>query len=198
MKTDFLSVSIRIHLWFIFLRISRVSMQHTPQNKNLALRRFFFMLSIIMMVITLDQATKIYIMDTFTLYEIREIVPGFFNLTYLHNSGAAFGFMSSVTSAWKHWFFVGVAILALGFIMVLYAQYCLDKFIYTIALGLIGGGAVGNVIDRLRFGSVVDFLDVYIGTRHWPAFNVADSAICVGVGLFLVANLLGSRNDNQS
>ena len=166
----------------------------TPANKNLALRRFFFLLSIIMMVIALDQVTKMYIMDTFSLHDIREVIPGFFNLTYLHNSGAAFGFMASVTAAWKHWFFIAVAVVALGFIMVLYAQYCLDKFIYTIALGLIGGGAVGNVIDRVRFGSVVDFLDFYIGTRHWPAFNVADSAICVGVGLFFLANLLGAKD----
>lgn len=165
----------------------------TPANKNLALRRFFFLLSIIMMVIALDQASKMYVMQSFMLHEIREVIPGFFNLTYLHNSGAAFGFMGSITSAWKHWFFIGVAVVALGFIMVLYAQHCLDRFIYTIALGLIAGGAVGNVIDRIRFGSVVDFLDVYIGTRHWPAFNVADSAICVGVGLFLLANILAEK-----
>ena len=132
------------------------------------------------------------IMAAFKLHDIREIIPGFLNLTYLHNSGAAFGFLSSVTSAWKQWFFIIMAVLALGFILVLYAQYCLDRFMYTVALGLIGGGAVGNVIDRLRFGSVVDFIDVYVGTHHWPAFNVADSAICVGVGLFLVANLMSS------
>ena len=164
-----------------------------PASKNLALRRFFFLLSIIMMVITLDQATKIYIMSAFSLHEIKEVIPGFFNLTYLRNSGAAFGFLASVTSAWKHWFFIVVAVVALGFILVLYAQYCLGSFLYTIALGLIGGGAVGNVIDRLRYGSVVDFLDVYVGTSHWPAFNIADSAICVGVGLFFLANIMTER-----
>jgi signal peptidase II len=165
----------------------------TAAHKNLALKRFFFLLSIAWLVITLDQATKMLIMDSFALYDIREVIPGFFNLTYLHNSGAAFGFMSTVSGGWKHWFFIGVAVAALGFIVVLYAQYCLDRFIYTIGLGLIAGGAVGNVIDRVRFGSVVDFLDFYVGTRHWPAFNVADSAICVGVVLFLLANILGSQ-----
>lgn len=169
----------------------------TPQNKNLALRRFFFLLAIVMLVITLDQASKMYVMDHFKLHEIHEVIPGFFNFTYLHNSGAAFGFMASVTSVWKQWFFVGVAILAMGFILVLYAQHCLDHFSYTVALGLIGGGAVGNVIDRLRFGSVVDFLDVYVGQRHWPAFNVADSAICVGVGMFLLANLLSGTAEQE-
>jgi signal peptidase II len=165
----------------------------TPANKNLALKRFFFLLSIALLVIAVDQGTKMLVMESLNLYDTREIIPGLFNLTYLHNSGAAFGFMSGVTGGWKHWFFVGVAVVALGFIMVLYAQHCLERFMYTIGLGLIAGGAVGNVIDRVRFGSVVDFLDVYVGTRHWPAFNVADSAICVGVGLFLLANLLGAK-----
>ncbi len=165
----------------------------TAANKNLALKRFYFMLSIGLMVVSLDQATKMSIMNSFSLYDIREVIPGFFNLTYLENTGAAFGFLASASGAWKQWFFIGVAVLALGFILFLYSQYCLDKFIYTIALGLIGGGAVGNVLDRVRYGSVVDFLDFYIGNRHWPAFNVADSAICVGVGLFLLANFLSPQ-----
>lgn len=165
----------------------------TAAHKNMALKRFFFLLSIALLVIALDQGTKMLVMGSFNLYDVREIIPGFFNLTHLHNSGAAFGFMSSVSGGWKHWFFVGVAVIALGFILVLYAQHCLDTFMYTIGLGLIAGGAVGNVIDRLRFGSVVDFLDFYVGTRHWPAFNVADSAICVGVGLFLLANMVSAK-----
>ena len=163
----------------------------TPANKNLALKRFYFMLSIGLMVITFDQGSKMSIMNALKLYEIREIIPGLFNLTYLHNTGAAFGFLASVSGMWKQWFFIGIAVAALVFIMFLYSQYCLDKFIYTVALGLIGGGAVGNVLDRIRYGSVVDFFDFYIGVHHWPAFNVADSAICIGVGLFLLANIQG-------
>ena len=92
--------------------------------------------------------------------------------------------------AWKQWFFVGVAVVAIYVILQLFKQYGLHKsFMFTQALGFIGGGALGNVIDRLRYGSVIDFLDVYIGTRHWPAFNVADSAICIGVGLFIYASI---------
>jgi signal peptidase II len=165
----------------------------TPANKNLALKRFYFMLSIGLMVVAVDQATKMTVMNSLKLYEIHPVIPGLFNFTYLHNSGAAFGFLASVSGVWKQWFFIGVSVAALAFILFLYAQYCLETFLYTVALGLIGGGAVGNVLDRVRYGSVIDFLDFYIGSHHWPAFNMADSAICVGVGLFLLANMAGTK-----
>lgn len=166
-----------------------MAFQATRHNVNLAMRRFYSMLSILWGVVAFDQATKWWIMDTFKLYELQEVIPGFFNLVYLRNSGAAFSLLASVEGAWKQWFFVAVAVAALGFILVLFKQYCVANMGYTIAFGLIGGGAVGNVIDRLRFGSVVDFLDFYAFGYHWPAFNVADSAICIGVGLFLYRNL---------
>ena len=162
----------------------------TPENMVMAVRRFYFLVSIILGIISLDQGTKLWIMNTFTLYEVKEVVPGFFNLTYLHNSGAAFGLLANVQGAWKQCFFVGVAIGALYVILQLFKAYGLKRsFCFTQALGLIGGGALGNVIDRLRFGSVIDFLDFYLGKHHWPAFNVADSAICVGVGLFIFASI---------
>ncbi len=174
-----------------------MAFQATRLNINLAMRRFYFMLSIIWGVVALDQATKWWVMATFKLYELREIIPGLFNLVYLHNTGAAFSLLSSVEGAWKQWFFVVVAIAALGFILVLFKQHCVANMAYTVALGLIGGGAIGNLIDRLRFGSVVDFLDFYIAGHHWPAFNVADSAICVGVGLFLFRNLRDVKHDKE-
>ena len=166
-----------------------MAFQATRQNKNLALRRFYFMLSILWGVVALDQASKWLIMESFRLYELRQVIPGFFNLVYLHNSGAAFSLLASVEGVWKQWFFIAVAVGALVFILVLFKQYCVANKAYTVALGLIAGGAAGNLIDRLRFGSVVDFLDFYLSAHHWPAFNVADSAICVGVGLFLYRNL---------
>lgn len=170
-----------------------MSFQATRQNLNLALRRFYFLLAILWAVVALDQASKWWIMATFRLHELQEVVPGLFNLVYLHNSGAAFSLLASVEGVWKQWFFVVVAIAALAFILVLFKQYCVAAMAYTVAFGLIAGGAVGNLIDRLRFGSVVDFLDFYLGGYHWPAFNVADSAICVGVGLFLFLNLREGR-----
>jgi signal peptidase II len=87
-------------------------------------------------------------------------------------------------------FFVGVAVLALGIIVYAYGHLKKQGKIFVYSLGLIAGGAIGNLIDRVRFGSVVDFLDFYLGSHHWPAFNAADSAITVGVGLFMLGTLL--------
>ncbi|RJX30050.1 MAG: signal peptidase II [Desulfurivibrio sp.] len=142
------------------------------------------------LIIAADQLTKWLIMSRFGLYEIKEIVPGFFNLTYLHNTGAAFGLLANANPAWRPYFFIGVAVLALVFVFFAFRQYRHRSAGYLFAFAFIGGGAVGNLIDRVRFGSVVDFLDFYVSTYHWPAFNVADSAIVVGVGLFLLTSLL--------
>ena len=156
----------------------------------LAVQRFYFLVSIILGIIALDQGSKLYIMNTMSLYDSKVIIGGFFNLTYLHNTGAAFGLLADVQGAWKQWFFVAIVVVALYVILQLFKQYGLKtSFMFTQGLGLIGGGAIGNVIDRLRYGAVVDFLDFYIGSRHYPAFNVADSAICVGVGLFIYATI---------
>ncbi len=144
----------------------------------------------LLVVVVLDQATKIMIMAYFNLYELQPVIPGLFNLTYLTNTGAAFGMLAGAQSVWRQVFFVGVAALALGVMAFSYRQFRSQGKIFAHAIGLIAGGAVGNLIDRLRFGAVVDFLDFYLGTHHWPAFNVADSAICVGVGLFILGSIL--------
>ena len=156
-------------------------------------RSFIFLLLLAGFVVLLDQYTKLLIMDRFALYETKSVIPGFFNLTYLHNTGAAFGLLADANPAWRTYFFVGVAMLALVFIVVAYFQYREQGLIYLFAFSFIGGGAVGNLIDRLRYGSVVDFLDFYISSYHWPAFNVADSAIVVGVGLFLLAGFISTE-----
>jgi len=142
------------------------------------------------LIIVADQLTKWLIMSRFGLYEIKEIVPGFFNLTYLHNTGAAFGLMANANPAWRPYFFIGIALAALVFVFFAFRQYRHRSVVYVFAFSFISGGAVGNLIDRIRFGSVVDFLDFYVSTYHWPAFNVADSAIVAGVGLFLLGSLL--------
>lgn len=134
----------------------------------------------------MDQVTKYLVITTFSLYEIREVLPGFFNLVYVTNKGAAFSFMANVDSPYRHYFFVGVGILAC--VMLTWTNFRLSREnkLYSLALGMIAGGAVGNLIDRVNHGAVIDFLDFYYGSYHWPAFNVADSCICVGVGLFLI------------
>jgi signal peptidase II len=142
------------------------------------------------LIIVADQLTKWLIMSRFGLYEIKAIVPGFFNLTYLHNTGAAFGLLANANPAWRPYFFIGIALGALVFVFFAFLQYRHRSVVYVFAFSFIGGGAVGNLIDRVRFGSVVDFLDFYVSTYHWPAFNVADSAIVVGVGLFLLGSLI--------
>ena len=153
---------------------------------------------IAILVIVLDQLTKIWILRTFELYEVKEIIPGFFNLVYVTNSGAAFSMLASVDSPWRHYFFVGVNLLAGIGLTIAYYRFKKAHFGYVISLALIVGGALGNLIDRLRYGSVVDFLDFYLGSYHWPAFNVADSAICVGAVLFLIVNILEERKNTRS
>jgi len=142
------------------------------------------------LVIIIDQLTKLWIMTNFALYEQQNVIPGLFDLVYVTNTGAAFGFLAGSKNLLRQAFFVGVAIVALVVIVYAYGHLKKQGKIFVYALGLIGGGAIGNLIDRLRFGSVVDFLDFYLGSYHWPAFNAADSAITVGVGLFLLGTLL--------
>ena len=146
------------------------------------------------LVLVLDQSTKFLVMREFGLYESRQVIPGLFSLTYLTNTGAAFGILAGQPTRWRQAFFVGVGLLALGVILWVRGRMAARNPWYTVSLGLIGGGALGNLVDRVRFGAVVDFLDFYIGSHHWPPFNVADSAICVGVALFLALQFFG---DNQ-
>lgn len=149
---------------------------------------FFYMLLLAVLVVAGDQLTKLLIVGRLGLYEIETVIPGFFNLTYLHNTGAAFGILADANPAWRASFFIGIALVALVFVVFAFFQYRKRGCLYVYVFAFIAGGAVGNLIDRLRYGSVVDFLDFYISSYHWPAFNVADSAIVVGVGLFLVAS----------
>jgi signal peptidase II len=148
-------------------------------------------------VVIVDQLTKLWIMTTFALHGQRNIIPDFFNLVYVTNSGAAFGFLAGSNSVLRQVFFVAVALVALIVIISSYGHLKRQGKIFVYALGLIAGGAVGNLIDRLRLGSVVDFLDFYVGSYHWPAFNAADSAITIGVGLFLLGTVLQHMKEKR-
>ena len=150
------------------------------------------------LVIIIDQLTKLWIMTNFALYEQQNVIPGLFDLVYVTNTGAAFGFLAGSKNLLRQVFFVGVALVALVVIVYAYGHLKRQGKIFVYALGLIGGGAIGNLIDRLRFGSVVDFLDFYLGSYHWPAFNAADSAISVGVGLFMLGTLLQHLEEKRS
>lgn len=140
-----------------------------------------------------DQVSKWAVMATFTPGEGVTVIPGLFNFTLLFNKGAAFGLFAQIESN-----VIRLALLALSTIIalcvlftVLLREYRHDRW-GQVVVGLVLGGAIGNVIDRVRLGAVVDFLDFYLGSSHWPAFNVADSAICVGVFFLVIRKSSGS------
>lgn len=151
---------------------------------------YFF---IVGLVILGDQLSKIWIVHNFQMYETREIIPSFFNLIYVVNTGAAFSMFADVDSAWRHYFFVGVACVACVGLTYMASTLRRESSLFMVSLACIAGGAIGNLIDRLYYGHVVDFLDVYLGSYHWPAFNIADSAICVGAVMYIVLSFLQER-----
>ncbi|MDH4008562.1 MAG: signal peptidase II, partial [Desulfuromonadales bacterium] len=130
-------------------------------------------------IIALDQATKLYVDANFRLHESMPVIRGFFNLTYVRNKGAAFGILAD--NAVRIPFFITVSIVAMLGILWYINRIRNDQKLAVFSLSLVFAGACGNLIDRVRLGEVIDFLDVFWQRYHWPAFNVADSAITVGV-----------------
>lgn len=149
-----------------------------------------------LLAIILDQASKLAIAGSMHLYQSIQIMP-YFNLTYVHNTGAAFSFLSDA-GGWQRWFFAGLALLISVVIAVWLARLKQHETLLAIALALVLGGAIGNLIDRLAYGYVIDFLDVYYQTWHWPAFNIADSAITLGVILMLVESFGLVKSEDAS
>lgn len=135
-------------------------------------------------VIVLDQATKQWVVHYFELYESLQLMPSL-NLTYVHNTGAAFSFLSSA-GGWQRWFFVGIALVATCVLLIWLSRLKVHEKWMAITLSLILGGAIGNLYDRIEYGYVVDFIDVYYNSFHWPVFNIADSAITIGVVMMLI------------
>jgi len=144
--------------------------------------RFSLWLALSAAVIILDQASKAWLMSAFRLGE-SVTVTRFFDLVFVFNRGAAFSFLSSA-SGWQRWFFVALALVISAWILTLMRRHAHER-LQPLALALVLGGALGNVIDRLIHGAVVDFLYFHIDRHYWPAFNVADSAISIGVVLML-------------
>ena len=144
-------------------------------------------------VLLLDQATKLIALAKLALHEPVALAP-FLNLTLVYNKGAAFGFLSSA-SGWQNLFFIGVALVAGAVILYLLRRLGDNDRLLAVALMLVLGGAIGNLLDRLLYGHVVDFIDVYYRGWHWPAFNVADSAITIGAILIALDALgIGKRS----
>lgn len=146
--------------------------------------------------VLLDQLSKFYIDSSFKLFQSVTVLENFFHITYIRNRGAAFGIFSD--SALRLPFFIGVTLLAVGGMLWYLRQLKPDQRLSLFALGLILSGAVGNLIDRIRLGEVIDFIDVHWYSHHWPAFNIADSAICVGVGLLLFDSWRTERHNRKT
>ncbi len=145
--------------------------------------RLKVVLGLAAVVTVLDQATKYLVLRAVPAYHSIPVVEGFFDLVNVRNRGAAFGFLNSPDIEWQFWLFLAATLAAVGLILHLTRTAARTDILLFSGLGLILGGAVGNLVDRLRFRAVVDFLDFYIGDLHWPAFNVADIAICCGAVL---------------
>ena len=137
-------------------------------------------------IILIDQLTKITIEQRFQFGDVMP-VTGFFNVVLAYNKGAAFSFLASA-SGWQGGFLIAIAVAASVFILYLLARHGHQR-LFALALAMILGGAVGNVIDRIVYGHVIDFLDFHWGDWHWPAFNLADSAIVGGAALLIVDEL---------
>jgi signal peptidase II len=149
-------------------------------------------------VVVLDQATKALVLARLALYESVVVLPDFFNLTHVRNPGAAFGLFAGRAASFRTPFFLVATLVALVVILIALKRIGPGERWKRFALALVFGGALGNLVDRLRWGEVVDFLDVFWRTYHWPAFNVADSAITVGVGVLLAAEIFGGRSSGAA
>ena len=145
------------------------------------------------LVVALDQTTKQWADAALDYNRPVSVIDGFFNFTLLYNKGAAFSFLSNA-GGWQRWFFTALSLTVSIALFIWLKKLPADKKILAAGLALILGGAIGNLIDRSVYGHVIDFIDVYYQNYHWPAFNIADSAITLGAGCLLLDILKEPRN----
>ena len=146
-------------------------------------------------IIVLDQLSKIIVDRTMALHQSIPIIEGFFNLTYVRNTGAAFGIFAGSAEMFRRPFLIVVSLLAIGFVLAMLKRLAEKAKWLITALAFILGGAIGNLIDRVIYGEVIDFLDCFWGDYHWPAFNFADSFITVGVTITLIVVIRAKGED---
>ncbi|WP_018607356.1 signal peptidase II [Uliginosibacterium gangwonense] len=157
--------------------------------------RFVGWLALIAAVIGLDQWSKIAVLQHFQLYE-RLPVTSFFDLVLVYNPGAAFSFLAE-HGGWQRWFFTALAVVISSWLLVMIWRNR-SEWLQPWAFSMVVGGALGNVIDRFAYGAVVDFLAFHVDRHYWPAFNLADSAICLGVALMVLAQFRESRKQKNT
>lgn len=157
-----------------------------PSSQSRPRRNYILIAIVTTVTILIDQISKQLILDSFRPGEVLPVIPGLFNLTLTFNFGAAFGLWSNLPPGWRE-FALGASItVALSVLFYFLKQSGQRSALSQISLAAVLGGALGNVLDRMRHGHVIDFLDAYWGSYHWPAFNIADSAIVVGVAIVVL------------
>ncbi len=147
------------------------------------------------LIIVADQVSKWVVLQHFQLHDSLPVIAGLLNWTLAYNEGAAFSFLSDA-GGWQRWFFTALAVIVSAILVVWLKRTNRADWRTAMPLALIIGGAIGNVIDRIRLGHVVDFIDVHYGTWSWPAFNSADSAISVGAVMLIAFGLFASKPDS--
>ncbi len=149
-------------------------------------RNLRFFLPTFLFCLIVDQLTKSWVIERFAYGELLPVIPDFFNLTHVRNPGGAFSFLANMPEPIRQTFFLGTGVLAIGLLLVFLRRLEPGQWLSATAIGGVLGGAIGNLVDRVRFGEVIDFLDFrLIGGYVWPTFNMADSFIVVGVGILM-------------
>ena len=161
-------------------------MEQIKTTAGFARGKYIKLVMIAGIILIFDQITKYIILDSMPLYQSIKVIPGLFSITHIHYPGGALGLFANQSPILRKVIFLFMSSLAVCFVLWFYHNTPKSHSWLAGGLALIFGGAIGNLIDRFRFGKVIDFLDFYLGTAHWPAFNIADSAISVGVTIFVI------------
>jgi signal peptidase II len=156
-------------------------------------RKYLILIVVFCVVLFFDQITKAYVSRTLPKFQSVEVIQHFFNITHVRNTGAAFGLLAGPTHPLRTILFVVISGIAIGAILLIYRKIEDDDTLHALAFSLLLGGAVGNLVDRVWMGHVIDFLDFHWYGHHWPAFNFADSAICGGIGLIILNMVMGAK-----
>ena len=157
-------------------------------SQSLGLKPFFLIAALFALA---DQAIKQVVDKTFALGDSHAVIQGFFNLVYLRNSGGAFSILDGLPPLWGRLFFICATLAALAFVLYLYCSHPPGNLWGRAGMILVFGGGLGNLVDRVAYGEVIDYLLFYYGQYHWPAFNLADSGITVGVGMMILDIIRG-------
>lgn len=161
-------------------------------------RKAAVLIPVLILGLALDQITKALVLAWLPLGAQVPLIPEFFNLVHVHNKGVAFGLLSNLPPGFARLFFVATTGLVVAVLGYLWWRLPDDRWPAALGYSLILTGALGNLVDRVRLGEVVDFLDLYWGRYHWPAFNVADSLVCVGAGVLVWVILTEEKSADAS